>query len=60
MCGDTCVLVDASNHWLDAKAAQGMANPEEYQADLEDTFINRKFQQLLSTRELLIDKGWEG
>lgn len=58
--GNVCVLVDATNHWLDAKAAQGLANPEEYEADLEETFINRKLQQLFSTRELLIDKGWEG
>lgn len=58
--GNVCVLIDATNHWLDAKAAQGLSNPEEYEADLEETFINRKFQQLMSTRELLIDEGWEG
>lgn len=58
--GNICMLVDATNHWLDAKAAQGLANPEEYQADLEETFINRKFQQLASTRQLLIDNGWNG
>jgi hypothetical protein len=57
---NTCLLVDATNHWLDEKAAQGFADPENYEADLEDTFVNKKFQQLQSTKDLLIDNGWEG
>jgi hypothetical protein len=57
---NTCLLVDATNHWLDEKAAQGFADPEEYEADLEDTFVNKKFQQLQSTKDLLIKNGWEG
>jgi hypothetical protein len=58
--GNTCLLVDATNHWLDEKAAQGFADPEDYQADLEDTFVNIKFKQLQSTMKLLVDHGWEG
>jgi hypothetical protein len=57
---NTCLLVDATNHWLDAKAAQGLADPEDYAADLEETFVNKKFEQLQSTKDLLIDNGWEG
>jgi len=57
---NTCLLVDATNHWLDEKAAQGFADPEEYEADLQDTFVNKKFKQLQSTKALLIDTGWEG
>ena len=58
--GDTCVLVDATNVWLDADAAQGLSDPEEYQTDLEETFIKKKFEQLKSTRQSLIDNGWQG
>ncbi|HKP44689.1 hypothetical protein [Mycobacterium sp.] len=57
---NTCLLVDATNHWLDEKAAQGFADPEDYQADLEDTFVNKKFKQLQSTKDLLVANGWEG
>jgi hypothetical protein len=60
VCGTTCVLVDATNHWLDEKTAQGFADPEDYQADLEETFVNKKFEQLKSTMELLKKHGWEG
>lgn len=58
--GNTCVLVDATNHWLDAQAAQGLATPEDYSTDVEDTFVSRKFQQLMSTRQLLLENGWAG
>ncbi|AFM18586.1 hypothetical protein Mycch_3861 [Mycolicibacterium chubuense NBB4] len=58
--GNSCALIDATNVWLDANAAQGLSDPDEYQADLEETFINKKFEQLKSTRQLLIDNGWEG
>jgi hypothetical protein len=58
--GQTCALIDATNVWLDAHAAQGLSDPDEYQADLEATFINKKFEQLKSTRQLLMTKGWEG
>jgi hypothetical protein len=57
---NTCLLVDATNHWLDEKAAQGFAEPSDYQADLEDTFVNKKFEQLTSTMDLLIKHGWAG
>jgi len=57
---NTCLLVDATNHWLDEKAAQGFADPEEYEADLQDTFVKKKFKRLQSTKALLIDTGWEG
>lgn len=58
--GRYCLLVDATNHWLDEKAAQGSADAEDYQADVEDIFVNKKFLQLKSTIELLAEKGWEG
>lgn len=57
--GKYCLLVDATNHWLDEKAAQGFATEEDYQADTEDTFVNKKFLQLKSTIELLSEKGWQ-
>jgi hypothetical protein len=57
---NTCLLIDATNHWLDENAAKGFADPEDYQADLEDTFVNTKFQQLQSTMKLLAKHGWEG
>jgi hypothetical protein len=58
--GRYCLLVDATNHWLDEKAAQGFADVEDYQADTEETFVNKKFQQLKSTIELLAKNGWGG
>jgi hypothetical protein len=58
--GKHCLLVDATNHWLDEKAAQGFADAAEYQADVEDTFVNKKFKQLKSTIDLLGKHGWKG
>jgi hypothetical protein len=58
--GKNCLLVDATNHWLDEKAAQGFAEVDEYRADVEDTFVNKKFQQLKSTIEHLAGNGWDG
>lgn len=58
--GKYCLLVDATNHWLDEKMAQGFADVDDYTADVEETFINKKFQQLKSTIELLAKNGWEG
>jgi hypothetical protein len=58
--GKYCLLVDATNHWLDEKAAQGFATEEDYRTDTEDTFVNKKFLQLKSTIELLGEKGWQG
>jgi hypothetical protein len=57
---NVCVLVDATNHWLDAQAAQGLATPDGYSTDIEDTFVSRKFQQLMSTRQRLLENGWDG
>lgn len=58
--GKYCLLVDATNHWLDEKMAQGFADADDYTADVEETFINKKFHQLKSTIELLAENGWEG
>lgn len=58
--GKYCVLVDATNHWLDARTAQGFADVEDYAADVEQTFVNKKFQQLKSTITHLAEHGWEG
>jgi hypothetical protein len=57
--GKYCLLVDATNHWLDEKAAQGFADEGDYWADTEETFVNKKFLQLKSTIELLAEKGWQ-
>ena len=57
--GKYCLLVDATNHWLDEKVAQGFADAEDYRADTEEAFVNNKFLQLKSTIELLAEKGWE-
>lgn len=57
--GKNCLLVDATNHWLDEKAAQGFADVEEYRADVEDTFVTKKFNQLKSTIKLLAQNGWD-
>ncbi|OBL09764.1 hypothetical protein A5646_11155 [Mycobacterium sp. 1245499.0] len=56
--GNTCILVDATNHWLDADAAQGFADPDDYQTDLKETFVDHKFKQLQSTMKLLVEHGW--
>ena len=40
--GKYCLLVEATNHWLDEKAAQGFATEEDYRTDTEDTFVNKK------------------
>lgn len=58
--GRYCLLVDATNHWLDEKMAQGFADADDYTADVEETFISKKFHQLKSTIELLAEKGWKG
>lgn len=58
--GKYCLLIDATNHWLDEKAAQGFATADDYEADVEDTFVNKKFEQVKSTITLLSDHGWEG
>ncbi|WP_327114063.1 hypothetical protein OHB12_33360 [Nocardia sp. NBC_01730] len=58
--GRYCLLVDATNHWLDEKAAQGFGDAEDYQEDTEKAFVSKKFLQLRSTIELLADNGWEG
>lgn len=58
--GKHCLLVDATNHWLDEKAAQGFADEGDYWVDTEETFVNKKFLQLKSTIELLAEDGWQG
>ena len=40
-----------------AWAAQGFADAEVYQADVEETFVNKKFEQLKSTIQLLSENG---
>jgi hypothetical protein len=57
--GRFCLLVDATNHWLDANLAQGLADADEYEADVDETLVNKKFDQLRSTIELLGEKGWD-
>ena len=44
------MLVDATNHWLDEKAAQGFADPEDYQADLGGHVRQQKIPSSCSPR----------
>ena len=58
--GRFCLLVDATNRWLDANLAQGLAGAEDYRADIDEAFVGKKFGQLKSTIELLSKNGWAG
>jgi hypothetical protein len=47
--GRACFLFDATNHHLGATLAQGLATVEDYDADVESSFVETKFKQLVST-----------
>jgi hypothetical protein len=54
-----CILIDATNHAVKEKAAQGLATWDECSADMELIFTEGKFGQLLSTIGLVKQhSGW--
>jgi hypothetical protein len=55
-----CVVIDATNHAVKKEAAQGLATWDEYSAEIEEIFTERKFEQLLSTIDLVKKHGGWG
>jgi hypothetical protein len=55
-----CVVIDATNHAVKEDAAQGLATWDEYSADIEKIFTEGKFEQLLSTIDLVKKHGGWG
>lgn len=56
-----CVVIDATNHAVKADAAQGLATFDELAADIDKTYVEGKFKQLLSTIDLAKKHGgWDG
>ncbi len=55
-----CIVIDATNHAVKEDAAQGLATWDEYSADIEKIFTDGKFEQLLSTIDLVKKHGgWD-
>lgn len=55
-----CIVIDATNHAVKQQAAQGLATWDEYSAEIEEIFTEGKFEQLLSTIDLVKKHGgWE-
>jgi len=55
-----CIVIDATNHAVKQEAAQGLATWDEYSAEIEEIFTEGKFEQLLSTIDLIKKHGgWE-
>ena len=55
-----CIVIDATNHAVKQEAAQGLATWDEYSAEIEEIFTEGKFEQLLSTIDLVKKHGgWE-
>jgi hypothetical protein len=52
-----CIVIDATNHVVKQKAAQGLATWDEYSAEIEEIFTEGKFEQLLSTIGLVKKHG---
>ncbi len=57
--GNSCIVVDATNHALDAFLSQGLGTPEAYAADMDKIFASDsgKFGQLARTMRNLRDRG---
>ncbi len=57
--GKTCIVIDATNHSLDAFLSQGLGTPEAYAADMDKIFASEggKFGQLAKTIRNLRDRG---
>lgn len=56
----TSVVIDATNHPINAELAQGMASVDAYTSDVDRTFTDRKFRQIAATMTQLRDRGWDG
>ncbi|KAA0021372.1 hypothetical protein [Antrihabitans cavernicola] len=58
--GKLCVVVDATNHHLDATLAQALGTVDDYSAEIEATFSNpnEKFDQLGKTMDRLAESGF--
>ncbi|MGB6245175.1 MAG: hypothetical protein WBF94_09500, partial [Gordonia sp. (in: high G+C Gram-positive bacteria)] len=54
--GRGCILIDATNHHLSARLAQGLADVETFNADVENSFVATKFEQLASTAKLILEQ----
>ncbi|WP_280338504.1 hypothetical protein [Nocardia neocaledoniensis] len=55
-----CVVIDATNHPLDFKIAQGLGDAASYAVDIDKIFTNKKYEQLISTIDHLANPGWQG
>ena len=55
-----CIVIDATNHAVKKEAAQGLATWDEYSAEIEEIFTEGKFEQLLSTIDLVKKHGGWG
>ncbi|MBF6086919.1 hypothetical protein [Nocardia cyriacigeorgica] len=55
-----CTVIDATNHPLNFKLAQGLGDAKQYGVDVDKIFTNKKFDQLISTMDLLSNPGWKG
>lgn len=53
-----CVLVDANMRLLPQPFAEGEATIESLEKEIEQRFTTTKFQQLLSTVDLFMNRGW--
>ncbi|MBB1033927.1 hypothetical protein G6031_05935 [Dietzia sp. CQ4] len=56
--GNVCILLDATNHWLDFKLAQGLADEKHYVNDLAMAIL-KKVEQFSSTAKQLLLNGWD-
>lgn len=55
--GTHCIVVDATNHPVKPKLAQGLSDWEDYSLDIERTFTEKKFDQLVNTIDQLRSRG---
>ena len=57
--GPRCFVIDATNHHLDHRLAQGLGSVDDYAKDMDETFAEagEKFEQLAKTVEKLIASG---
>ncbi|TFI40889.1 hypothetical protein E4P29_22115 [Rhodococcus sp. 1R11] len=51
--GRACILLDATNHHLSAGLAQGLADVDTFNADVDSAFVTTKFEQIVSTAKLV-------
>ena len=56
--GYGCLLIDANMRNLPQTFAEGSATVETLQQEIRDRFTTTKFQQLLSTVDQFMDRGW--